>query len=127
MILEEAGYDVWSSENVAGGLEILHDVEIDVVLMDIMLPEIDGFEGVQLICDDPKISHIPVIAVTAYAMRGDQERILKAGFVDYVPKPYDESEMLEKIRKALVREGARKSRDGGAEKNVVKDDESEVR
>ena len=66
----------------------------------------------RLIREDPEISHIPVIAVTAYAMRGDQERIMGSGFVDYIPKPYDESEMLEKIKKAIAIKGARRSGDG---------------
>ncbi len=71
--------------------------EYDLILMDIELPGKDGVEVTKRI--KAKYKHIPVIALTSYAMKGDRERFLSAGFDDYIPKPLDISEFLKKIEK----------------------------
>lgn len=66
-----------------------NDSEIDLVLMNMMMPEMDGYEAVKIIRQMPSIKHIPVIAVTAQAMQKDRQKCLDAGAQDYVKKPID--------------------------------------
>ncbi|MCK5545649.1 MAG: response regulator, partial [Desulfobulbaceae bacterium] len=73
----------------------------DLVLLDMALPKMDGFELVRKIRDNKAVAAIPVIALTALAMKGDRERIIKAGCDDYVSKPIDEEDMLKKIEEWL--------------------------
>ncbi len=73
----------------------------DLILMDIAMPGIDGFEATRQIKADPATSNIPIIALTAKAMRGDQERILKAGCDDYIAKPIETLNVMERIRSIL--------------------------
>lgn len=69
----------------------------DMVLMDMMMPEMDGFEAIKSIREDKSIGDIPIIAVTARAMKGDQEKCLAAGANEYVSKPVNLQELLEKM------------------------------
>lgn len=69
-----------------------------VILLDIQMPGIDGFEVIKRLKEDPSTSHIPVIAMTALAMTGDEEKCLRAGFTDYISKPVNLAEMLEKVQ-----------------------------
>jgi len=74
----------------------------DLVLLDISLPEMDGTEVLRRLRADPAVSHIPVLALTAHAMRGDRQRLLAAGFDEYVLKPIlDENELLATIARWL--------------------------
>lgn len=65
------------------------DLAVDIILLDMMMPEMDGFETIAAIKKEEKLLHIPIIAVTAKAMKGDREKCLEAGAWDYVPKPLD--------------------------------------
>lgn len=71
---------------------------IDIILMDMMMPELDGFETISRIRRDPKLRHIPIIAVTAKAMAGDRERCIQAGASDYISKPVDIDQLLSLLR-----------------------------
>ena len=73
----------------------------DLILIDIQLPVMDGYEATRRIKADPSLSSIPIIAVTSYALNGDEEKARAAGCNDFVPKPYSPRQLLAKIREFL--------------------------
>jgi two-component system sensor histidine kinase/response regulator len=98
-ILEQAGYSVVGAENGEMALRKLRDEDFDVVLMDLQMPVMDGFQATAELRRDPKLKSIPVIAMTAHAMTGDRERCLAAGMDDYVTKPVDPETLLQTIER----------------------------
>jgi len=89
-ILKARGYSILSASIMEEAFSILNkENDIAVILIDMMMPGIDGYEATQLLRADPKFSDIPIIAVTAQAMKGDRERCLAAGVNEYVSKPVD--------------------------------------
>jgi signal transduction histidine kinase/CheY-like chemotaxis protein len=94
-ILERQGMDVVSTETGQAAVELLgSDLNVDAVLMDIMMPGMDGFDTIRAIRKLPERRSVPIIAVTAKAMKGDRERTLEAGAWDYLSKPVDTEELL---------------------------------
>jgi signal transduction histidine kinase/CheY-like chemotaxis protein len=103
-MLEFYGMRVLHAGNGRTGINILRqNPEIDLVLMDVMMPEMDGYEATELIRSDPRYEHLPIIAVTAKAMAGDREKSLAAGATDYIAKPVEAHVLVERIRRQLVR------------------------
>jgi CheY-like chemotaxis protein len=97
--LERYKIDVTFAENGQAGIDVLTSrPDIDVVLMDIMLPEMDGFETIRRIRAMPRPKTLPIIALTAQAMSGDREKCLDAGASDYISKPVDVSRLLSLLR-----------------------------
>jgi len=95
-VLKARGYACETASNAYEGLEKLSDdKDIGIVLMDIMMPDMDGFEALAHIRNNPRTASIPVIAVTAQAMVGDKERCLAAGANGYVSKPVDVDLLME--------------------------------
>ncbi|MHC5906894.1 HAMP domain-containing protein [Streptomyces sp. S6] len=89
-VLGRVGMDVQYAENGREGMELLAaDPEIELVLMDIMMPELDGYETITAIRESPRWEGLPIIALTAKAMPGDREKAIARGADDYVPKPVD--------------------------------------
>jgi CheY-like chemotaxis protein len=88
-ILEGAGYGVIAAPSANEGLRLARDEQPDLILMDIRLPDLDGMQAVKLLKDDPATKGIPVIALTAQAMRGDEQQARTAGFDGYISKPID--------------------------------------
>src|SRR5687767_6171288 len=86
-ILESAGYTVIGARDAEAGLTLARDEQPDLIVMDIQLPRMDGLQATGLLKADPTTRAIPVIALTALAMKGDEERILAAGCDGYVAKP----------------------------------------
>lgn len=100
-ILSAKGYEVLEADDGESGVEIATEEMPDLILMDISIPGIDGIEATRLIKANPDTNHIPVVALTANAMRGDRERFLAAGCDDYLPKPISTPELLRVIREYL--------------------------
>jgi CheY-like chemotaxis protein len=97
--LEHKGAVVVIGRNGREAIDRLNEVEdIDLVLMDVMMPEMDGYEATALIRQDPRWKKLPIIAVTAKAMKDDQERCLAAGSNDYLAKPIDLDRLFSLIR-----------------------------
>jgi CheY-like chemotaxis protein len=84
------------------GLDLARRERPDLVLLDISLPGMDGYEVARQLRADPELGRTPLIAVTAHAMAGDQERIFAEGFDDYIAKPIDEDELWAKVEKHLA-------------------------
>jgi signal transduction histidine kinase/CheY-like chemotaxis protein len=80
------------------GLKMIQEHKPDLVLMDIMLPKLDGISVLREVRAKKSLQEIPIIAITAKAMKGDKEKLLKAGFDDYIPKPFDVNELMNKIK-----------------------------
>jgi CheY-like chemotaxis protein len=86
-VLEREGFDVYTVTTAEEAVDSVRNEKPDLILMDIQLPGMDGLEATRIIKGDPETAHIPVVAVTAHAMRGDEERIIKAGCEGYIAKP----------------------------------------
>ena len=86
-VLGHAGYRVLEAGDAEGGIELAREQAPDLILMDIQLPGIDGIEALRRLRDDPMTAAIPVVALTALAMKEDRERCLAAGFDGYLEKP----------------------------------------
>ena len=98
--LASKGYHCFTSQSAAEGIDLLiAEQGIKVVLLDMMMPEMDGYEALQVIKKNQKINQIPVIAVTAQAMVGDKEKCLQAGADDYISKPINVDDLLDKLNK----------------------------
>ena len=99
--LTRKGFHVIVAEDGRKGLELTRTEQPDLVLMDMNLPEIDGWNATNTIKRDEGIKHIPVIALTSHAMAGDKERAFDAGCDEYEPKPIEFSALLSKIHQLL--------------------------
>jgi signal transduction histidine kinase/CheY-like chemotaxis protein/CHASE3 domain sensor protein len=101
-ILEEAGFTITIANNGKEAIEKLEEVEdIDLVLMDMMMPEMDGIEAIRHIRSDGRWNSLPIIAVTAKAMQGDREQCIEAGANDYITKPVDINKLFQMITGCL--------------------------
>jgi CheY-like chemotaxis protein len=87
--LEKVGYKVLTSVTAEEGLELLKDKKPDMILMDLQLPRMDGLQLTSLLKKNPNTSDIIIIALTAYAMEGDELKALSAGCDGYISKPFD--------------------------------------
>ncbi len=98
-VLERYGLNVTTAENGKDALDILDDgSDIDVVLMDIMMPEMDGYETMRRIRAQSKFKSLPIIALTAKAMKGDREKCIDAGASDYITKPVNTMQLATLLR-----------------------------
>ena len=101
-VLKTKGYIVTSATEVREGLNILlQDSSIGIVLMDMMMPDIDGYEAMKLLREQLGTANIPVVAVTPQAMVGDGEKCLAAGATAYISKPVDVDVLLELLNEHL--------------------------
>ncbi|MEU5129230.1 HAMP domain-containing protein [Streptomyces mobaraensis] len=102
-MLELQGMTVLHAENGRAGIETLTGhPEVDIVLMDVMMPEMDGYTATAAIRDMPRYADLPIIAVTAKAMPGDEEKTMASGASDYVTKPVDADDLIDRIRRRLT-------------------------
>jgi CheY-like chemotaxis protein len=97
--LERHGMAVIYAENGREGIETLEqNPDVDLVLMDIMMPEMDGYATTEAIRATPRFARLPIIALTAKAMRGDRDKSIASGASDYVTKPVDVDQLLSLMR-----------------------------
>lgn len=102
-VLEVEGYALFEAQNAEQALQALQDEAIDLILMDINMPEIDGYTLTSKIKSMEHFAHLPIIAVTANVMRGDRERSLEAGCDGYIQKPIDIDTLSQQIDRFLTR------------------------
>ena len=102
-LLEVSGYMVLEAIDGKQGVEIAKAKKPDLILMDIQLPVMEGFEATRILKADERTRDIPIMALTAYAMKGDEEKIKAAGCDGYIPKPIDTRGFLNKITEYLAR------------------------
>jgi len=103
-ILKKTGYEILQAENADKGIEMAIEKLPHLILMDIQLPGKDGLTATKILKNNPKTSHIKIIALTAFAMKGDKERILKAGCDGYILKPIRYKEFLKEVELVLKKE-----------------------
>jgi two-component system cell cycle response regulator DivK len=100
-LLEAQGYDILETREGLQALAMAREHHPDLILMDIQLPEISGLEVTKWLKEDEELAAIPVVAVTAFAMKGDEERIREGGCEAYISKPISVTHFLETIRGLL--------------------------
>jgi two-component system cell cycle response regulator DivK len=100
-LLTSADYHMTEAENGQEALDAVAKERPDLILMDIQLPIMDGYEATRRIKADPKLKDIPIIVVTSYALSGDEGKAKDAGCDAYVTKPYSPRQLLAKIREFL--------------------------
>ncbi len=97
-VLAGTDYEITEAEDGEQALAAVAKTRPDLILMEIQLPSMDGYEAMRRIRTDPALSSIPIIAVTAYAPSGEEQKARAAGCNDFVPKPYSPRQLLAKIR-----------------------------
>jgi len=100
-LLDSQGYQTFQTREGLQAMALARQHMPDLILMDIQLPEISGLEVTKWLKDDEELAHIPIIAVTAFAMKGDEERIRQGGCEAYISKPISVMPFLETVRKHL--------------------------
>ena len=107
-ILKQAGHTPLQAETAARGLALARSGQPDVILMDVQLPDMDGLLATRLLKADPLTGDIPVIALTAFAMKGDEEKSIAAGCDGYVTKPVRFKELLAMLNTVMARNELRR-------------------
>jgi CheY-like chemotaxis protein len=102
MSLEAMGHEVVRATNGREAVDAVRAVGPDLVVMDLMMPEVDGYEATTTLKTDPETSAIPVLALTAKAMRGDEEKGRQAGVDAYITKPFRISQVMDVINQYVV-------------------------
>ena len=100
-LLGNAGYHLIEAQSGEDALAAVMKQRPDLILMDIQLPEVSGLEVTKWLKEDPELKAIPVVAVTAFAMKGDEERIRQGGCEAYLSKPISVAKFIETIRRFL--------------------------
>jgi two-component system, cell cycle response regulator DivK len=100
-LLTSVGYETIEAIDGAAGVAMAEAQRPDLILMDIQLPEIDGYEATRRIRAIPELARVPIIAVTSYALSGDEAKTRAAGCDGYVAKPFSPRQLLSKIREFL--------------------------
>ncbi|MFL5323611.1 MAG: response regulator, partial [Microvirga sp.] len=100
-LIDSVGYELLEAHDGAAGIAMAAEHKPDLILMDIQLPVLDGYETTRRIKADPALRHIPVIAVTSYALSGDEAKTKAAGCDGYVAKPFSPRQLLAKINEFL--------------------------
>ncbi len=100
-LLDAHGYNTLQTKDGMEALEIARNHRPDLILMDIQLPEVSGLEVTKWLKEDDELAGIPVIAVTAFAMKGDEEKIREGGCEAYIAKPISVGQFLETVRRFL--------------------------
>jgi CheY-like chemotaxis protein len=100
-LLELRGYTVLEACDGQEALHMIEQTQPELLLLDIGMPVMDGFAAIRKIRENPRLARLPVVAVTAYAMRGDREKILNSGFDGYLSKPVNARSLAEELERLL--------------------------
>jgi two-component system cell cycle response regulator DivK len=100
-LLEIRGYEVEEACDGEEALEMIERTQPNILLLDLNMPNLDGYGVVRKVRQNPRLTGLPVLAVTAYAMRGDRERVLNAGFDGYLSKPINAVSLAEELERLL--------------------------
>jgi len=101
LVLQKGGHEVVCAEGGEEGVRLARERRFDLVLMDVQMPGMDGLEATRLLREGAETAGLKIVALTALAMKGDEERILKAGFDAYLAKPFDYSELVGMVARLL--------------------------
>jgi two-component system, cell cycle response regulator DivK len=104
-VLQLHGFRTLEGRTAAEGIELARKHRPDLVLLDIQLPDQDGLAVLRQLREMPETARLPVVALTAFAMRDDRERLLRAGFDEYLSKPLDVRALPDQVRRACARAG----------------------
>jgi CheY-like chemotaxis protein len=107
-LLEASGFEVISAQTGEAGIKLAREARPDLILMDLSLPGMDGIEATKALKADPQTSGIPIVAVTAHAMKGDEQKALAAGCEGYITKPIDTRMFPDQVTQHVQRGSARK-------------------
>ena len=102
-LFTNSGYTVIEAVDGAAGVASAKSDRPDIILMDIQMPVVDGYEATRQIKADPNLASIPIVAVSSFAMKGDEEKARAAGCDDYVTKPYSPVQLLRMVRSYLAK------------------------
>ena len=100
-LLQMGKYDVLAAVDAESGITLAHEHRVDLILMDIQLPGMDGLAATKILKEDPRLKNIPVIALTSHAMEGDDKKAIDAGCDGYITKPIDTRNFLINIARYL--------------------------
>jgi len=100
-LFERKGCEVVVAHDGEEGIEVARESRPDLILMDMLLPKIDGYTATRRIKEIPELADTKIVALTAYSMKGDRTRVLEAGCVGYIPKPLDPSTFVDEGEKYL--------------------------
>jgi CheY-like chemotaxis protein len=100
-VLEYHGYEVIEAGNGKEGIKIAKENNPDLILMDIQMPVMSGYDAIKILKNNPETKDIKIIALTSFAMKGDKEKIMEEGFDDYIAKPIDIRRLPELVKEAL--------------------------
>jgi CheY-like chemotaxis protein len=103
-VLEFHGYEIMEAEDGQAGIEMAKKYKPDLILMDLQMPVMDGLTAGKIIRGDPDTKNIKMIAVTSFAMLGDKERVMEAGFDHYIAKPINTRELPDLVKRILGNE-----------------------
>lgn len=101
-LLEHAGYAVCEAGDGVAALEVAREAKPDLILLDIHMPKLDGYETVTQMRRDENLKHLPIVALTASAMRGDNDKAIRAGFTTYITKPVSLTTLRDELRRLLA-------------------------
>jgi CheY-like chemotaxis protein len=102
-LLEYHGFEILEAANGEEGIAVARKERPDLILMDLQMPVMDGFAAGKILKEDPATKHIKIVAITSFAMVGDRERVMEAGFDDYISKPIDTRGLPGLLKKILER------------------------
>lgn len=101
IIIDSLGYETLLAKDGEEGVKMAKEHLPALILMDIQMPGVDGIAAIKTLQADEETKDISVIALTSYAMKGDKERLIEAGFIDYISKPISKADFIETIKKIM--------------------------
>ncbi len=104
-LLEKAGFEVVSAVDGPKGIELAREIEPDIILLDIQLPGMDGYQVATELLSQKALAHVPIVAVTSYAMPEDRKRVEEVGCHGYIEKPIDPERFVDQIESYMKSSG----------------------